>query len=59
MEKREREKKKKEKKISKIFQISGDFFKRVSLRKETLACNLATETTEALVAHIPDTPRNV
>lgn len=36
------------------------FVLRVSLCKKTLACNLATETTtESLVAHIPDTPRNV
>ena len=35
-------------------------FSRVSLCKETLACNLATATTtEVLVAHIPDKQRNV
>lgn len=39
----------------------AEVFFRVSLHKETLACNLATATTttKVLVAHIPDKQRNV
>lgn len=62
MEKREWGKKKfkKSAKSFKSVEVFFCFVLRVSLCKKTLACNLATETTtESLVAHIPDTPRNV